>query len=383
MATREYLWPTEEQALLLTAAIAAEPQAIRAFEQWNRSVDYNKFFDTGVFRLLPPVYKRMSSLGVTADEMPRLKGVYQQAWCKTQILFRGVAPALALLHANHIEILLLKGAPLQSLYYKGAGLRPMSDVDIAIRRKDMAKSISLLRKAGWSVRERELQEFDESDTGMLENLLQQHHGFQFKSPDGHEIDLHNHLLKDAFTAAADDWFWNASLPYSFMGMQMRRLDATALLFHVIIHGVRPNLEPPVRWITDAHVILAEAKDEIRWEDMIELARRESLSHRLYLGLSYIAEQFAAPVPPYVFQELQAVRPGFTEWAERKYVFDLDRGGTIMGWIFGVLALEARRAREHGRLTFLARVGLRAGGFLRRRLISVLSVGDSSPVAQVK
>jgi hypothetical protein len=267
---------------------------------------------------------------------------------------------------------LLKGAALSNLYYQGTGLRPMADVDIAVRRNDMGKAIVLLRGAGWHVRETELQDFKLDDTKVLDQLLQQHHGFQFKNAEGHEIDLHHHLLKDAFTAAADAWFWNTSVACSFLGMQMRRLDATALLLHVIVHGLRPNVEPPLRWVADAHAILAASGPEIRWDEMIAMARAQSLSQRLYLGLSYLAERFQAPVPMPALQQLQTESSSFTEWAERKYVLDPERPASVAGWVCSVLAGEARRLHEQSRLVFAAQIGARVQLYLGRRLKSALT-----------
>jgi hypothetical protein len=80
-ASREHLWPTAEQELILTAAIGNDDAAVEAFFRWNSGAGDKRHFDSGVSRLLPLVYHRMSQLGVNTAAMPRLKFVHRRWRC--------------------------------------------------------------------------------------------------------------------------------------------------------------------------------------------------------------------------------------------------------------------------------------------------------------
>ncbi len=342
--SRFWLWPSAEQELILTAAVGPETAARQAFEQWSETADFHQNFDLGTFRLLPLVYRRMHALGVSAPTMPKLKGIYRYAWCDTQALYRSVAPAITLLQANNIELLLLKGAPLLAGYYKGFGLRPMNDVDVVVRREDLRKSTLLLEEAGWKQ--------------LFPNLLSDRHydyhqSMEFRNSEGRDIDLHGHFLVDACNEHADRWFWSSSVPFEFMGTETRQLDATALLLHVVVHGMRPNRDPPIRWIADAMTILSNAERDIRWPDIVAFARAQCLTYRLHLGFSYLVDRFSAPIPSFVLSQLRAARLSWTEWAEHKFLFDVERRPSTVGRICLVLGAQARRSQGKTPLRFLS------------------------------
>ena len=343
-ALRQGLWPTAEQKLIIVAAIGPDADAVRAFERWSEITDFRDHFDLGVFRLLPFVYRRMHTLGVAGTTMPMLKGVYRYAWFSTQALFHGVAPTLSLLHANNIEMVLLKGAPLHETYYKGLGVRLMNDVDIAVHLEVVPTAMALLEAAGWKRKS-------------PERNLEFHHELDFLNSEGRELDLHYYFLVHACNASADAWFWRHTTPFEFMGVRARQLDPTAMLFHVVTHGVWPNDNPPIRWIVDAITILTRAEN-INWSEIVEFAHAQRLTYRLHLGLSYLAATYEAPIPPFVLNELRAKNSSLTEWVEKTFVLDdVERAPSISGRICVDCLDYARRSRDKGKLTFM--VGLLA------------------------
>ena len=345
-------WPTAEQELILVAAIGPDADAAHAFERWGEITDFRDHFDVGVFRLLPFVYRRMHTLGVAGTTMPMLKGVYRYVWFSTQALFHGVAPTLSLLQANNIEMVLLKGAPLHETYYKGLGVRPMDGVDIAVRPEVAPTAIAFLETAGWKWMS-------------PERNLEFHHELDFVNSEGRQLDLHFHFLVHACNVSADAWFWRHTTPFEFMGIRTRQLDPTAMLFHVVAHGVWPNTNPPIRWIVDAITILTRAEN-IRWSEIVEFAHAQRLTYGLHLGLSYLAEMYEAPIPPFVLNELRAANSSLTEWVEKAFVLDDEaRASSISGRISLDCLGYARRSRDKDKLMFM--VGLIA--YARRRLWS--------------
>jgi hypothetical protein len=140
-----------------------------------------------------------------------------------------------------------------------------------------------------------------------------------------------------------------------MGTKTRQLDATALLLHVVVHGIRPNRDPPIRWIADAMTILSHAERDIRWQDIVTFAHAQCLTHRLQLGLSYLVDRFSAPIPSFVLSQLRAANVSWTEWAEQKFLLDVERRPSTVGRISLVLSAQARRSQGKSPLRFLSGV----------------------------
>ncbi|MGZ3278186.1 MAG: nucleotidyltransferase domain-containing protein [Caulobacteraceae bacterium] len=299
-------WPKGARAQIVRAAVGPDDQVEAAFRAWLAQTDIDGPVDGGTFRLLPLVYQRLHGLGVDHPLMGRLKGVYRRAWVDTQVLFGEMTPTLAALEDAGVRTLLIKGAPLAITYYRSHATRPMFDLDIVVRTEDRDLALEILRKQGWNL------------APYLPEDLPDQHAFQHTNAAGREVDLHWHFLHETPSAVAADWFWRSARPMTFNGVATSQLRPTAMLLHVILHGVRSNEEPPVRWIVDAGAILREAGHEIDWEDLVGFARSQKLCYRTYLGLSYLAREYGIAVPPTVLRELKSAGISLVERAENYY-----------------------------------------------------------------
>jgi hypothetical protein len=224
--------------------------------------------------------------------MGRLKGIYRHAWSETQQrLFHAVAP-IALLEGHRIPTMVSKGLPLTLCYYAKPPHRPMVDVDLIVPFARAREASALLVANGWSA-----EPFDWDD------YLIFRHGMSHTHPVHGDLDLHWHVAHDCCTEAADNHFWSAAHPLTFKRTTTRRLCATDMLFHVILHGLRLNVEPPIRWVADAITILRSG-EPIDWGRLVGFARQQRLSHRTGIGLRYLAERFGAGIPTEVLEQVE-------------------------------------------------------------------------------
>ncbi|MCU0647911.1 MAG: nucleotidyltransferase family protein [Gemmatimonadaceae bacterium] len=288
------LWPTPEQTLLLRAALGTGDEAEAAFRQWQGVVDVESEFGWSSVRLLPLVYRSLQQAGSHDPLMGRLKGVYRRMWAETHQRFQRVVPTLRALRDAGVEVLLLKGAPLVLTVYRNHALRPMSDVDLCVRSADVALAMSILEREGWALVE---------PWGDGTDRRRYTHAAQYRHPEGGEIDLHWHVLAERLDDVADAWFWASVEPLDFCGVGVWQLDPTRQLLHTIVHGVRWNPEPPIRWIADATALLATHGAVIDWDALCTFAAASRVSHRTGLGLRYLRVQHGAPVPAAVFDRL--------------------------------------------------------------------------------
>jgi hypothetical protein len=246
----------------------------------------------------------MQRLGARHPLMGRLKGVYRKAWYENQRLFFEMYPVIARLAARGIDILLLKGAPLVLTYYGNSALRPMADVDVAVRRGQLRETIAALRDDGWK-----------SAVYAVENAFRFQHAVRFFGRNGVTLDLHANVISEAPFEPANESLWSWTESLLFGETRVRQLDSTAQLLHTVIHGVRRNVETPVRWIPDALVVLRARADAIDWDRIVTFAERWRITYRLSLGLGYLASRFDAPIPPGVLERLGRSRLSLLERIE--------------------------------------------------------------------
>ena len=298
------VWPSREQGLVLQAIFAPPAAALAAFAAWQGGLEIDQPFDHAVMRLLPLLYLRLQKMGVQDPLMGRLKGVYRRVWSDTHTLFYSTAPALAALQAAGIETLLLKGAPMVLGHYRNFGARPMADLDIAVPFADAQAAFAALEQAGWR-----------AAAPLSQDDLAFRHAMSFRGPDGHEVDLHWRMLFESGDAAADAPFWAHTQPLAFRELPTHGLRPTLNLLHTLAHGMRPNMESPVRWIADALTLLRDPEVAVDWPLFCETAVALGLNHRVLLALGCLQEGYGQEIPATACAALRTARRSLPEALE--------------------------------------------------------------------
>jgi hypothetical protein len=312
-------WPTRPQQLLLDAALADAPRSLAAFGEWLRSVDLEAEIGWSSVRLLPLAYRNLSRHGCTDPRMALLKGVYRRVWLETNHLFHRTAPVLRALSDAGVDLLLLKGAPIALAYYRSLSLRAMSDLDVCVRIGQLETAARVLLEQGWEPR------------APLRRMVEYRHSLEYQHEELGAIDLHWHVLKEvAPHDAADERLWAASEPLDFLGIPVRQLHPKDALLHTVIHGLCANHDPPIRWITDSLVILAERGADLDWPRLLAFAEQHRVLHRLALGILYLAEHHDAPIPAAHLKTLRSARPTWVERMEMPFLLQAHARSPI-GW----------------------------------------------------
>jgi Uncharacterised nucleotidyltransferase len=292
--TRELgtIWPNHEQQLVLQAIFAQPERGREAFFAWRGTLDIEQPFDGAVMRLLPLLYLRILKIDLNDPLSGRLKGVYRRVWSDTHALFHGTAPVFSALRNAGVDTMLLKGAQMILCHYRNYGCRPMSDVDIAVRFEDAEAAIRALTLAGWT-----------SVAPISRDDLRFRHAAPFRGPDGHEIDLHWHIMFTNCSTQADALFWHNTQPVTFRDVATSAPVPTLALLHTLAHGLHPNTETPIRWIADTLTLLRDPQVAIDWPLFCRTAGMLGLSHRVLLALTYLQECHGQEIHPTVLQTL--------------------------------------------------------------------------------
>lgn len=306
------LWPDARQEALLRAVLAQGEDAPTYFEAWASQVDIEKDIDGGSYRLLPLLHGNLARLGYEHPLMPKLAGIYRRSWCEAQIRQRQLADPLALLARADIPVMLSKGIVLGLHYYASPGMRPMSDVDVIVPPDRALEALEILHGQGWSM----LPDVKKHWGARWKDMMLLVTGAGLEHRDGGQLDLQWRLVHESLHKNAERDFWSNAVPISVDGQRVLRPSATDLLFHVIIHGMRPNEFPPIRWIADAAMILRKEGDVIDWDRMYRTADRMQVRFRLGRALAYLHNVLQVPLPQKVVATAD-VRPSLLERLEAR------------------------------------------------------------------
>jgi hypothetical protein len=174
------------------------------------------------------------------------------------------------------------------------------------------------------------------------------HAASFRNARGGEFDLHWHFLPETSGNRIEARFWLTARPFNLDGIATRMLDPALALVHALVHGLRSNPLPPVRWIADALILIRRSQD-LEWRTVVDFGRAGQLTQRLHLGLGFLARHFNAPIPSATLRELASSHRGFMERTETAAVLYQTRGlmGNAAVKPFIVLTDYLRQADETG------------------------------------
>jgi hypothetical protein len=298
-------WPTPRQQLLLQATLWQGEKARRAWDAWRGQIDIENL-DEGSTRLLPLLLHNLKNLGVSDPLSSRYKSVTRYTWYRNQMMFGRAAKLLRAFEEAGVQTMILKGTPLILLYYKELGLRPMNDFDLMVPTKQSGRALELLEEWGWDP---DIEEHLEGS----DEFLTFRHAHAFRNADDQSIDLHRHLLSRCCWENADDEFWKAAISVELQGVSTLALCPSDQLLHVCLHAMEWQSVSPLRWVSDAMIILQAAENsddpnlQINWQRLEKFAASHRVHLPLYDGLKFLREKMEAPIPNETLSALKRMK----------------------------------------------------------------------------
>jgi hypothetical protein len=168
----------------------------------------------------------------------------------------------------------------------------MSDIDVLIPEQTSRLAIEVLHEHGWKAESEEYLEYN----------MRYGKSMMFYNADGYQFDLHWYPFFESHSEVVRSDFWDKAVPLTFLNTETLSLCAEDNLLHTIIHGMRYNPEPPVRWIADAMVLLS-AVSGFDWGRFLRLTTTFKLSLQVTDAIMLLQNDYGLKVPESVVQQL--------------------------------------------------------------------------------
>ncbi|MEI8357947.1 MAG: nucleotidyltransferase family protein [Deltaproteobacteria bacterium] len=309
--------PDDTQQLLLEACLLDDlARARESLDAWSRRADVGRL-DSGSYRLLPLLWKRLPYLGSEFPSRDLLKGVYRRTWYANRLSIGRLSRLVSVIRAADVPAMVVKGVPLSLEAYRDAGVRPMGDGDLVVPRVSAHRAVETLVAAGWrpgvtpltgamvegspatarwTVGPRPLEAFDESYFGVR-------HAHGFATDDGFDVDLHWALFQGCCDRGADDAVWARAHPLDLGGEWALAPSPADHLLLLLAHGARWNPIPPIRWVADVVSLLRTSTPS--WPIFLADARRRGLVVPARDMLTWLEPRFSVGVPREVLEALRS------------------------------------------------------------------------------
>jgi len=196
-----------------------------------------------------------------------------------------------------LPVIVLKGMALALTLYPDVALRPVGDIDLLIRHRDLPQARLLLLHSGY-VPYPELAEGFQARFGSEETFL------------GHgtgpvPVDLHWHLVGRAYfrrhLPAA--WFWQQIRTVTLGDRLVPLLAPTAQVLHLCLHLAAQHHGHRLLWTYDIACLLTRHGREIDWEEVIAAALAFHALHPLRVALGMVHQHWGVAPPEEAWQRL--------------------------------------------------------------------------------
>ncbi len=156
-------WSREDRLLLYCCGTKkGNPPELRDIN-WNIFLEKarNEGISPLVFSRLPELAKHYNIPEYVAEE---LKKDYYLSATRNVLLFEELKKVLGLFNQSKLQIIVMKGAALAETVYGNLALRPMSDVDLLVKKENLHQIDELLKTLGYSPADRSVDDVDFTST---------------------------------------------------------------------------------------------------------------------------------------------------------------------------------------------------------------------------
>lgn len=238
--------------------------------------------DIKVFSIKSQVYHYLKSCQKKSSHsislMNQLKSSYEKASFQNLMLRHELNQLLDCFEAASLQVIPLKGIVFSETYFNSFVARGTADIDLLIRSSDLQKSISLVKKAGFTIEESE----DPSNN---------HCSFVKNNPNSSlsvTVELHWNLDKEYYSDLHIDPFWDNSISYSNYNY-VRVLSVQDTFYFTSLHAVRHKMDS-LKYFIDLIQILSNHAEEIDFHKLKNRAKSDKTWRKINACLSILYQE---------------------------------------------------------------------------------------------
>ena len=226
-----------------------------------------------------------------------LKTMYHYSVQQNTQLYKAFLKILEVLQNDGIPVIALKGVHLAKAVYGNTALRPMCDIDIMIKKKDLDHVEDRLLMLDYGPKERQ---------SIEERCAYHHHLDRFTKPGNVPIEVHWNIAPvNAFFRIEMNGIWERAEKTQFSGQDVWLLSIEDLLLHLCLHvSYNHQFSIDFKHIYDIYELIHQCRHKMDWEQLIKTAHVWGVHDFIFATLSVTRQIMAAEVPSPVLKALK-------------------------------------------------------------------------------
>lgn len=263
--------------------------------------------DAGAHGLIPLLHRRLKRSGAgrippgPADELERAAlGIA----ARNMLLSEELVAILRAFEAGRLPCAPLRGPVLAEQLYGDIGARPMGDLDLLVRKQDLAEAAEILQSLGFLEMDRRAG-FARAYSYTLK-FFKDRHGWVIVEP-------HWTLAYPPYVDRLDmERIWERCVRGRVLGVETWMLGREELVLHLCLHLLHRGVTAPLLWLYEVDQLLRQEQATFDWSRFSSLAHPAKLEFLLGQALRRVRAVFGTPVPERVVGELSLAPSGSVE-----------------------------------------------------------------------
>lgn len=284
-----------DELLLACARTKAQPQI--GERSRSQQIDWDYFFLLARrHAVVPLVYKQLNH-HVSPEKLQQFKKHSLENSARNVVLTAELCRLIKLFSDEGIEAIPYKGPILALFAYDDLALRRFVDLDVIVKKQDVARARDLLLADNYALSKPLTHE-------QQELLLRTQHNLQFTKDNRRLIvELHWEVAPHLFASTVQsETLWQHLVSFNLNGTTLQTLSTDDLLFSLCVHGSR-HLWERLGWICDVAELIS--RRDLNWTVLLDRAAKADSERMFLLGLHLAETLLDAPLPPEVKRRCDA------------------------------------------------------------------------------
>lgn len=317
-------WLREDKFLLLCCQTEIDGKDIDWLIEIQRDkIDWDYFLEKAREEGISPlVFIRLPKVVINENDTPKyvtdeLRKDYYLNASKNTLIFNELRNILKVLNKAGLRVIVLKGAALAEMAYGNLALRPMSDVDLLVKKEDLFSINEHLKGLGYFPSDRSVEGIDFSST-YLTTL--DYRNASANSPSFH---IHWHFVNS--TIPNDSYInnikmediWQDAQKASVANVETLVMAPHHLIIHLSEHALRVTHSlSKLSLLCDINEAINSYQEGLDWDRLIKYSLKFKLDRMVYISLYFVSRFLASKIPERV---LLGLRPRHFSMGQRIFI----------------------------------------------------------------
>jgi signal peptidase I len=274
---------------------------------------YNLAYENGISQTLYTILKKLQDNNIIElrkdaekDFFNKLRHDYLYTAAKNTLLYSEFSRVVASLRNEKIDVMAMKGAVLAELVYQDIGIRSMSDVDLLIRKEDIAKADAVLNTIGYKAVDPS--PFDSMETP---NNYLTTRDYRSRKPGNPSFHVHWHMVNSSIPAPYSSnidmkAIWEDAVSVEIAGTAVESMSPHHLLIHLSEHAMRvKHSASRLIYLIDVAVLIKRYGNALDWYRTVQASKAYGLDIFVHNILGLTQLNTGIHIPEWVFNSLKS------------------------------------------------------------------------------